>query len=333
MVLIPLANPASVAYGSLQVQRQPNYYISIDARAKVVAINSATGEIDYSGNSATTVIQSAIGAIPHGGTIVIRAGNYSLTKNPSWPSGCIVLSNVNNIKLQGEGNGTILRVADGQSADAILVQYQTGNVAILNMQINGNKANQAGGNGIEIDGAGYTLANVTLQNLYIHDTYGSGIWVQRSSSGIYIYNNLVTSNQGADYNSQGIKLYTAANVVVEGNTIRYAMYRGMGVVQGSHDILIENNVFDHPQVGMEVAGNGNGGNPSYNVKIISNYFHDMTGGNNADCIRIEDASYNAQIASNKIQNVPRIGIYVLTGGQVSLTANNFINVGTPVVYQ
>ena len=63
-----IPNPA-VGFGS--------YIISISG-ATISATNSATGVVDYSGTDASVVINSVIGNMPNGGTILVKNGVYNL---------------------------------------------------------------------------------------------------------------------------------------------------------------------------------------------------------------------------------------------------------------
>jgi len=78
---------------------QPASYIIYKEGGVVYALNSRTGQIDFSGTDASTVIQSAVNAIPDGGKVFVKAGRYALTKKITIPYDRIV--------IEGEGYSTI----------------------------------------------------------------------------------------------------------------------------------------------------------------------------------------------------------------------------------
>jgi hypothetical protein len=77
-----------------------SYVIWTDG-ATIYAKNGETGAIDFSGSDASTVIQSAINALPSGGKVLVKAGTYILTKAVQLYS---------NTVLEGEGSSTVLKV-------------------------------------------------------------------------------------------------------------------------------------------------------------------------------------------------------------------------------
>ena len=145
------------------------------------AQNGNTGQIDYSGTDATTVIQSAVDALADGGLVFVRRGIYPLT-------GSIVLGQ--GIHLLGE-QGAILKVGDGSQNSLNpfnMLEVKGDDVTIENLELDGN----AGSNP---NLAGTTLqpppANPNMQsaivvlsgqnpeilNCYVHDTWNAGVWL------------------------------------------------------------------------------------------------------------------------------------------------------------
>jgi parallel beta-helix repeat protein len=311
------------------LQETRNYIVLAGNTNQIIALNGATGHIDFSGTDARTVIQSAIDALKQGGTIHLKEGMYSLSRNPAWTNAAIVFSGVTNLTFEGEGNRTILRVAEGANVDAILIQGSTNAIVIRNMEIDGNKAQQTSEHhGVEIDGGtADAVSDVLIERLYVHDTYGTGIWIQRSSN-IRIYNNLVTSNRGMDKNSQGIKVYNATHVVIKDNTVRNGNWRCIGITQGSYDVEVEDNTIDSCESAMEISGSDMG--PSYQIEVIGNHFRNVK--DSGDAIRIEDDSYDVTITSNTIEYVQRYAIFVLSGHNLTIDANTMRYIGDYAIY-
>ena len=79
-----------------------SYEISVE-NGVVKAKNGSTGQIEFSGSDAATVIQSAINALTSGGKIFIKRGYYYLSSSLTIPSGA------HPIILEGEGYSTQLK--------------------------------------------------------------------------------------------------------------------------------------------------------------------------------------------------------------------------------
>jgi hypothetical protein len=137
--------------GSMQGLQNPDEasYIIWNEGSTIYARNGSTGTIEYSGTDAVTVINNAITATSNkgGGTIFIKAGNYTLGSS-------IILKSY--VTLEGEGWGeqkaaTTLRLADSVNDDVIrTLQQKNYHITVRNLQIEGNNAHQTAGNGIMI---------------------------------------------------------------------------------------------------------------------------------------------------------------------------------------
>ncbi len=89
------ASPTNPVIQPLSMKESYDYVIGIDGTI-IFARNGKTGEIDYSGTNATTVIQSAINGLGAtlpvvsnryvGGSIMVSAGAYTLTAGITFPS-------------------------------------------------------------------------------------------------------------------------------------------------------------------------------------------------------------------------------------------------------
>jgi hypothetical protein len=133
------------------------------------------------GADASTVIQSAINALTNGGRIFIKTGLYLIYSPIELKS---------NVDIYGEGWSTILKLADNRPnsipenwVDHCVLWHESGaieNITIKDLQIDGNKANQAFGNinhGIACIYIGNTeeSQNVKIINCYVHDHLQFGI--------------------------------------------------------------------------------------------------------------------------------------------------------------
>jgi len=137
----------------LQYPTQPASYIIFKSGSTYYAKNSSTGEVDYSGTSASSVINSAISALgSEGGTIFIRAGYYYLTSSISISK--------DDVSIIGEGKrSTILKInADGVDAIKITGTGITGTAVrrsffIGHLAIHGKADRSLTGDGIEATNA------------------------------------------------------------------------------------------------------------------------------------------------------------------------------------
>lgn len=85
-----------------QPDREASYIITKDPDGVVYAINGRTGEIDFSGPDATTVIQKALDSLTNGGKLFIKAGTYVINRT--------LVIRYSNIEIEGEGiDKTILK--------------------------------------------------------------------------------------------------------------------------------------------------------------------------------------------------------------------------------
>ncbi len=160
-------------------------YILYPYNGAFYAQNGNTGQVDYSGPDAATVIQSAADTLVNGGLVFLRRGVYLLSK-------AIVISK-SNISLVGEGNSTKLvcdfsgitpdnaisiglgltesisnlagQIAGVEVADCSIDMRQTSSIL--------TDANQENyGNGIEVFGSlRCRIRNVSIGNPHTHGIY------------------------------------------------------------------------------------------------------------------------------------------------------------------
>ncbi|MEM2567332.1 MAG: right-handed parallel beta-helix repeat-containing protein [Candidatus Bathyarchaeia archaeon] len=253
------------------------------------------GVIRFSGTDASTVIQSAINALPstYPGKIFIKEGNYVI-------SSTIVIS-IPDLFIEGMGYSTILRLKPGANISMLELKDGTRNFRMADIYLRGEKSLQtAVGHGIFLNNtaevANWRLTNVIIshfkgcgiylterlyasifENCYIELNDASGIYSRKYFSncevkGCYIYSN------GED----GIYLYLGCRNKFSNNYIVLNTKNGI-----NFDTSYENEV-----IGNQISSNGlrnriegnlierNGregiygfGGFSYNI-IMGNHFHD-----------------------------------------------------------
>jgi hypothetical protein len=163
-----------------EISIQPYSYIIFTDGTNYYAKNGKTGQIDFSGTDAGTVIQSAINALSgKGGTIFLKAGIYVLTQQ-------LDLSNSPGIKLVGEygtyhEKGTILRPVSGVRA----IYAHTSDpfwseITIENIGIYGQETLPSG-----VQGEIYIWSGgrVHLRNIYIRNARNVGIKLESVTVG------------------------------------------------------------------------------------------------------------------------------------------------------
>ena len=156
------------------------------------ARNGSTGEIDYSGTNASTVIQSAVNALSNGGRVFLKQGTYLLKKQgthqrPGVPEkGSFCLELPHKIALVGENReATILKQDAGQNVNLIIQTKDKGAYhggLISDLTVDGNWLNQDysgyanafAGTGIKIYGDRWIIQRVVIKNT---GNYG-GLWFQ-----------------------------------------------------------------------------------------------------------------------------------------------------------
>jgi parallel beta-helix repeat protein len=218
-------------------------------------------------------IQQAINTLPlAGGTIYLKAGNFTLTNG--------IHIERSNVTIQGE-QGTHLRLDDGVNHSVILVGTDTEspgindtikNIRIASLEIDGNRLNQDGevdpqrpwlrNNGIDIR----AVENLRVENVNVHNARSGGIVASWSSHSIFISNSSFYQNQ-----IDGIALYDSEDIVVS-NFLAYDNIDGAG-------ISLDNNLKHVSFNGGLVKNNGTHGVFARDSEDIN--FHDLMIENNS----------------------------------------------------
>ena len=232
------------------------------------------------------------------GSIFVKAGTYTLTTN-------ILINAKSNIKICGEGDSSIIQVADGAEITAMLIQSSS-NIEILDLLIDGNKANNidvvaVAQMGINMQGVSYSsITDVTVQNCvetgingYIGSNntifncrttgngessttdFGSGIDLD-SMSGSKIIGCFSANNQIHGIWATGTA-YTTRDYTITGNTVLNndnATNTSVGIMINTASGLVEystvsGNTVGNNYIGIEVY-NANG------ITVSGNTIHNST---------------------------------------------------------
>jgi len=167
-------------------------YIVWKDKTVVYARNGLTGAIDYSGEDAASVINSAIAkaSANGGGLVFVKSGNYEIDSS-------IVLRSY--VALEGEGWGeqsaaTVLSLKSGLNFDVIATPKEKNfHVAIRNLRIEGSRIGESDtSDGIHVYASDRAvIENVAVRNCDdkgIHvEGYGGEVSIQPFIRSVYVY--------------------------------------------------------------------------------------------------------------------------------------------------
>jgi len=217
-------------------------------------------KIQYDRNAADySSIQEAISSLPPtGGVVLIPAGDYTILTPIKVPS---------NVSLVGEGFGTHLKLADGANCNVIENMNFEGwideNIAIANMQIDGNRDNQAApANGIYLNTApGARIENIWAHNFpkYTGGWGGSAGFFLLQSPNAIIHHNIVENNSYT-----GIMLCYSHNSKVSHNSV-YRSHRGIYLTYRTNNTEVAKNTLIDNDEGIRIYGSAS------DNKIFKNY--------------------------------------------------------------
>ena len=298
--------PATVVIASENTSKTPWY-------AHIIVPKGATNFQEY--------FAQALAMLPDkGGQIVIQEGEYVY-------SGNMVISK-DNVKIAGQGAGTVLRLRDGITAQNLgfFAEGKTG-VQISDLTIDGNKGNQIEGFhcGIYLwEGCkDFSIENTTVSNfrsrgIAIANSHEGGVrgctCTDNDSIGIYIGGSteiVVTGNNCNDNGSQGIYIQDSTNIAAATNTCRRNGQQGILLFRAEQCSVTDNKCYQ--------SGDGGYYSGIYlwesNRNVVSGNTCD---GNSGGGIKLEDSSGNT-VANNSAQGNELTGIAI---GAIGAEASN-----------
>lgn len=195
------------------------------------------------------------------------------------------------VTVKGNAAGGIVMAAPGSSISVFAVSPlgQRANIAIRNLTIDGNKANVAGGNGINLVAAvDFTVRGVTVLN-----PFNVGI--------------LVDANGAAP--SQRGRITDCAVLNPGGHGIALSGTAGLGSAGGPQRTVVANNLIIEP--GTSGAGAGINVSQSRGCSVTGNViYRASTAVTGYGGIRVSNGSENCSITGNSIDGTSR-GIYLV----------------------
>lgn len=187
-------------------------------------VGSANADYITDGVADDVQIQQAIDAASAagGGIVHIKEGQYTQTS---------AILPASKVIIEGEGVGTIIKKANSIN-DHQFTYNNISHAALRDLQIDGNKANNAGlaGKCINLVTAG--SSNITFDNLYIHDGIKHGIFADSAvaHNNINIKNcrieDMGTSADGSGIYLGGVLRYKIENVWAAGCTLDGVQFDG-----------------------------------------------------------------------------------------------------------
>jgi parallel beta-helix repeat protein len=302
----------------------PAYTVFIDAAdGNFVKAQNNNGVIDYSGLDAAQVIQSAINALTNGGKIMLQAGTYTI-------SGGLVSKGTSGIELYGQGGSTVLRLADNTNNEVIYLE-SVNNWNIHDLQIDGNKANQAANAQYAHGIYGYLCTNLVLENNLVHDCRTTGL-VVGAGTGCQVLNNRVL-NSGAN----GITIGNAdggGNTLVQGSTINGASDVGISTCEGIDVIISSNTVTNVTANESPFGGNDHVGiMQEYSSQKITVSNNIVTGCDEGLSNAPVPGYFNTDVTwqANQISNCGK-GMYVNNSAGTVISANQISNTTVKGIY-
>ena len=231
-ILFTVTDKTVTSTQSYVASEQPTYVISTDGTT-IRALSTATGKVEFSGTDAATIIMDA--AVPNS-KVLIKAGTYIVNKE-------ITIEN-SNVELYGEGQTvSILKEAAGADCD-IIGMSQVSNIYIHDLQLDGNRLNEAFSNSSEGNGIiAWRVTALTIANNYVHDNRNFGINISECTN-TQVLNNLIVNSDanGITVDNQGGG--SRGGIVARGNTVNGASDVGITSWYG-YDFLAQNNTIEN----------------------------------------------------------------------------------------
>ena len=324
---------------SYTIWREGDYYFA----------KNSNGKIEFCGTNASQVI---INAIQPNSKIFLKAGVYTIDST--------ITKAVDNVIIEGEGNGTIIKVADNTPINAFNITDVSGWV-IRNLQIDGNRANQVNQddfniqNGIMIGNAAGTsiVTDVTIENVFIHSLWANGIMARSSNiQRLRIQHCTIKDTYG-----DGITVRLGQDVIISENTLIncghvYQNFGGSGTkrhaiyIYGSNFIIANNIILNSGGDGIEAYPLSNGtitdnvivqaGRIGIYVQQVSGQGKRVTVSGNTIAgagVNRTDAEWlygihivggSVAVVGNSVWDVPAVGIYIASGADNSTIEGNVI---------
>ena len=306
-----------------EISTQPYGYIIFTDGTNYYAKNGRTGQIDFSGTDAVSVINNAISTASNqgGGIILIKAGTYPVDN---------VIYMKSNVSLIGEGESTKLvrqSVANTNSVYKYMVirADDVSNIRIENLAIDGNKNNLPWTG----DRGDYPLIslnaprNAVINKVYLSNARGGAILDVGYGIQVRITNSVMINGGGSDAPCDAIHMFETHYTIVTNNIIANVTDVGTAI-DNSFYVVVHGNIYELCSIAGVAFYNSNDSATQPTFAVITN---NIINGSRWD-IWIGNAPGTTHkpesviIANNELRTGTR-GIYV-NGGSIITIANNII---------
>lgn len=261
------------------------YATAVVAASDSTATGAASADYVCSGTADQGTINTAINSLTVGGRVLLLEGTYNIT-------GDINISGKSNITLEGIKRGAVLKIPNSTSGTirCISVDSSSG-IAIKNIKIDGNKANNGSGSHMGVYVVSCT--NVLIDNVECGNTRAGPLSIDYSEdvivNGCHFHNggvgfgvgrvateevaNLIISNCTVYANrGSNILLYKNTNSVIVGCTISIPLQNAYLVqVYECNGVTIGGNELIDGSAGVFCDQDEN---PNTAISIVGNRFYD-----------------------------------------------------------
>jgi len=319
----------------------------------IKAKNGRTGQVEFSGADAATVIQQAIDALPNGGLIFFRKSNYPITSKIEINNNHIVLACEYSTILRKAVNDCILKV----NADYVTIQglwfdgnkesYTGNNIYITSLpsywKVINVRVYNAQSSGIFVERGGY---GEIRNSLFIdNNAYGIRCYKLTKTSKVTIRDNVllnngvthihverfdsaeISGNFASTSNYAGIYVYELNNVKVTNNWSMFNGHHGFELTLVEHAEIIGNHAINNNQAGGGHAGIYLG-DSKYCI-VIGNHAIDTQSTPTQGYGIKEDgelADYNIirlnYVSGNVVQQISKVGAHTIVRDNLGFVTEN-----------
>ena len=208
-------------------------------------------------NDTSALSAAATAAAAANKSLEIDGGTF-IVENWTPPTGSV-------IRGQGVGD-TILKRPNNASTNNSPITLSAGNIQIYDLQIDGNKANNAsnGSQCISVTGGGnYKLVNLFATNAKAVSGYGGGIVFSATTDDTDNTQSLILNCRVTNCDASGIEVQDCWNLRIEGCRVTSCAANGIGVQYYTNPIsslsqrnivILNNTCYNNTQNGISLAG-------------------------------------------------------------------------------
>ena len=215
------------------------------AASDAMAISTKNADYVCDGTADDVQIQAAIDDLPAaGGTVALSEGTFTLAEGGTEPQWGYSYGVLINKPIRFIGNRSVLTIPDSAAMSnngfCLLHPYNTNDVRIENISIDGNGSNQ--GANLIMGIYGHTVERLAVVGCDLQDTAGYAINADVNCTYCQIVNNYVHDNPGAGHH--GIALHNSGDFnVISGNTVEGVGSYGI-MVDTANEFAIVGNVIN-----------------------------------------------------------------------------------------